>query len=401
MLQAMNETKAKPRIWTKNFVLISFATFCVFVSFQMLLPILPNYAVSLGVNTSYLGLITGSLTISSIFFRPFIGRAVDTYGRKVVYLLGLGVYFLASTGYLVAASLFFLLFLRIVHGAGWAAASGGAVTIVADITPESRRGEGMGYYGICNTLAMAVAPALGLFILDGWGYTPAFVVSLAAILAAFIFGSFIKLPPYTAPAKQAQKVSLFEKRALRVSATLFFTTISYGVIVTFLPLYAAEFGITNIGLFFTVFALALLVSRPACGIYYDCRGPKLLILGGSLLLIASLLTLAFAQDLSHFLLAGALYGLGFGAVQPTTYTLSVEGIEPHRRGAATSMVMASWDFGMGIGAIVLGFIATYTSYSFVFLLSAVFILAALGSFFLFRKKEKPALSEPAESAYLP
>ncbi|MDX9872005.1 MAG: MFS transporter [Clostridia bacterium] len=386
MKQTIDKTEVKPRIWTKNFVLISFATFFLFISFQMLLPILPDYAVSLGVNKSYLGLITGSLTITSIFFRPFVGRAVDTYGRKVIYLIGLCIYLSAMVGYFFATTLFFMLALRVVHGAGWAATSGGAVTIVADITPESRRGEGMGYYGVCNTLAMAVAPALGLFILDGWGYLPVFAVGLAATILTTLFASLIKLPPYTAPDKQAQKVSMFEKRAFRVSLTLFFTTISYGVIVTFLPLYAAEHGIANIGLFFTVYALGLLVSRPTCGIYYDRRGPKLLILGGSLLLVVSLLTLAFAQDLSHFLIAGVLYGFGFGAVQPTIYALSVEGIEPHRRGAATSMVMASWDLGMGIGAIVLGFIANYTSYSFVYLLSSLFILAALGSFFLFRKK---------------
>jgi MFS family permease len=277
------------------------------------------------------------------------------------------------------------LFLRLIHGAGWSTASTAAVTMVADIIPASRRGEGMGYYGLCSILAMAIAPALGLYLLTRYSFFPIFLFSLIACVAAIFAGQSISLPTYLVTNnKTTAKTALFDKRALRVSFTLLFATITYGVIVTFLPLYAAERGIENIGIFFTIYAAALLISRPLSGKYYDKKGPNKLILFGLLLLFIATFMLSHAKDMPHFLLSGILYGLGFGAVQPTIFALAISGIEPERRGTVNAMVMSAFDLGIGLGAIFLGYLANSIGYANMYLLSSIAPLLGLIIFFFKR-----------------
>ncbi|PKM88500.1 MAG: MFS transporter [Firmicutes bacterium HGW-Firmicutes-12] len=382
-MDTIDETNKRPQLWSKNFILISIATFLIFCSFQILMPLLPKYAVSLGADTKALGLVNGIFAISAIALRPFIGRELDKRGRKKIYLVGLIIFLLAVFGYIWVSSLILLLVLRLIHGAGWSTASTAAVTMVADIIPSSRRGEGMGYYGLCSILAMAIAPALGLFLLARYSFLPIFILSLIACLLAIFAGQAIMLPPYPASNnKKTDKIALFDKRAIRVSLTLLFVTITYGVIVTFLPLYAEERGIANIGIFFTIYAAALLISRPLSGKYYDKKGPNMLILFGSLLLFIATFMLSLANDMPHFLLSGVLYGLGFGAVQPTIFALAMLGIEPERRGAVNAMVMSAFDMGMGLGAIFLGYIANYIGYANMYLLSSFAPLLGLIIFFL-------------------
>lgn len=385
-MRTIEKATGKAPLWTKNFILISAATFLIFCSFQALMPILPKFALTLGADKKSLGLINGFFTITAVALRPFVGRELDKRGRRRIYLVGLVVFMLAVGGYFWAPSLLFLLFLRLIHGAGWSTASTAAVTMVADIIPPSRRGEGMGYYGLCSILAMAIAPALALMLLDGNGFLPIFILSMITNLGAIIAGYFITLPPYSVSnITDVKKGPLFDKRAFRVSLTLFFTTISYGGIVTFLPLYADERGIANIGLFFTVYAAALLVTRPYAGKYFDRKGPDNIILYGLLLIFVSTFVLAFAKTMPIFLLSGILFGFGFGAVQPTVFAQAMIGIEPERRGVINGTVMSAFDLGMGFGSVLLGIVANAAGYANMFLLASFTSLFGLAVFFLFKK----------------
>ena len=156
---------SQPKLWTRDFILICIATFCIFGGFQILMPILPKYAQTLGADEKVVGLINAIFTITAVSVRPFIGRELDIRGRKEIYLMGLFIFFLAVVGYLWAPTLLLILAFRLVHGVGWAGVSTAAGTIVADIVPPARRGEGMGYYGVASTIAMAIAPALGLTLI--------------------------------------------------------------------------------------------------------------------------------------------------------------------------------------------------------------------------------------------
>ncbi|KJS86770.1 MAG: hypothetical protein JM58_06325 [Peptococcaceae bacterium BICA1-8] len=379
---------SQPKLWTRDFILICIATFCIFGGFQILMPILPKYAQTLGADEKVVGLINGLFTITAVSVRPFIGRELDIRGRKEIYLMGLFIFFLAVVGYLWAPTLLLILAFRLVHGVGWAGVSTAAGTIVADIVPPARRGEGMGYYGVASTLAMAIAPALGLTLIVKYDFSLVFIVSLVLTAGAFLAGRAINFSPAPKATIGKQKAVLFDPRALKSALVMFFMTLSYGGLVTFLPLYAEKQGIVNIGPFFTVYALALLVTRPFAGKYYDRKGPDHIVLVGMIAMFLGTFILAQTSTMAIFLVCGILYGIGFGSVQPTLLAMALHGVEPHRRGAVNGTVFTAFDLGIGIGSLALGMIANGFGYSNMYLIASMGPLTGLALFFFWPKRNE-------------
>jgi MFS family permease len=374
----------QPKLWTRDFTLICLATFFIFCAFQILMPVLPKYVQSLGADEKIVGLVSGIFTISALLARPFIGRELDRGGRRKLYLLGLSIFFFAVLGYLWAPTIIILMAFRLIHGVGWAGASTAAGTIVADIVPPARRGEGMGYYGVASTLAMAIAPALGLTLLVKYDFSLIFIISLVLTGGAYLIGRTIQIKVYKAQ-EGKRKAALFDPRALKSSLVMFFMTFSYGGMVTFLPLYAQTQGIANIGPFFTIYALSLLITRPVAGKYYDRKGPKLIVILGMIAMFAGTFILGYSNTLPLFLVCGVLYGIGFGSVQPTLLALALHGVEPQRRGAVNGTVFSFFDLGIGLGSVALGFLANVLGYSQMYLLASIAPLIGLALFFLWPK----------------
>jgi len=165
-----------------------------------------------------------------------------------------------------------LLIIRFIHGFGWGASSTASSTIASDIIPKSRLGEGMGYFGLTSTLAMAVAPALGLELLSVYGFNMVFYTSAGVVLISIFIALLIKyhkpdvLPkPEPDVLVKSEETGIIERSAILPAIVIFFVTMTYGAIVSFIALYAGQKQIENIGLFFTIYAVALLISRPYFG----------------------------------------------------------------------------------------------------------------------------------------
>lgn len=380
--EAAARQDGEARLWTKDFVLISLATFFIFMSFQMTMPTLPKYVQFLGAKESIVGLVTGVFTVSAVLIRPFVGRELDRRGRRGLYLQGLGLFIFSVLAYRWAPTAVVVLAIRFIHGLGWGAVTTAAGTIVTDLLPPARRGEGMGYYGMFSNLAMAVAPATGLFLLGRYNYPPVFFVAAAFAALAFLLATRLKrdepLKGENLPAP-----ALFEPRTLQPALVTFLIALSYGCLVTFLPLYAEHQGISNIGPFFTVYAVTLLVIRPLAGRLYDRYGPPTALVPGLALLIFALVLLSRAQTWAAFLLAGTFYGLGFGSAQPALQALTVADVPPSRRGAANATFFSAFDLGIGLGAIALGMVAQSIGYPGMFLAAAGGVILALAAYLFF------------------
>ncbi len=370
-------------LWTRDFILLSLANLFVFTGFQMLMPTLPKYVAALGGNSLVVGLTIGIFTISAVLVRPWLGREMDRRGRRGIYLLGLLIFVLAVLAYSLATSILILLFLRLIHGAGWGGSTTAGGTMVTDVLPPQRRAEGMGYYGLFSNLAMAIAPALGLVLLEQAGFKILFLTSAALALAAALVVSRVKVPPVAS--QGGPPPALFEPRAWHPSLIAFFMTISYGGVVTFLTLYAAERNITNIGLFFTFYAVALMLIRPFAGMVADRRGPALVVVPGLLATALATLLLSLAGNFHVFLIAGVLYGLGFGSVQPTLQAMAVAGVAPNRRGAANGTFFSAFDLGIGLGSTLLGAVAQFTGFAGMYAAASLFSLVGLIVFLLGQK----------------
>lgn len=383
----------KPGLWTKNFILIILVNLCVFLSFQMLLPTMPVYVQRLGATEDLVGMIIGIFTITAVGLRPFVGRALDTRGRKVVYFFGLTIIIISIFSYSLVTSVAMVLAIRLLHGVGWGASTTAAGTIAADIIPKPRLGEGMGYYGLATVLAMAVAPAIGLHIIKVWNFPTLFHISavlaiLGAVLALFITFQRIDRTPETA--KDQQKPALFEKKSYKPAIIIFFITLTYGSVVTFITLYAAEFNIENIGIFFTVYALTLLFSRPLFGKMSDKKGFHYAMIPGMICIGLTMIILFSAQNLYYFLAAAVCCGIGFGATQPSLQAMAVFNVPPHRRGAANGTFMSGFDLGIGIGSILWGFTAKFTGYSTMYLLAVIPVIIAFVLYLVLSNKESLA-----------
>lgn len=379
------------RIWNKTFILIMIVSFLMFLSMYMLLPTLPLYAQTIGGNETVAGTIVAVFTLSAVMVRPWFGNMLDRKGRKLILIIGVGIFFVSALAYNLVFSIITLLALRVVHGIGWGASTTATGTIASDVIPAVRRSEGMGYYGISATIAMSVGPALGLYLVAYRSYAVLFTGS--AILAALgLAGSFFinyEIPRKIQEGAKAplRKGVILEKTAIPPALVLFFITLTYGGIVTFLPSYAADRGVENIGIFFTVYALVLLLGRPIIGKLADRYGARKFLVPGILLIAIALVLLVKASSLPIFLLVAVVYGLGFGTVQPILNALVISLSPPERRGAANATFAVAMDLGIGLGAVTLGFIAQKMGYEYMYGCSAIFALLALIMYFaLLRKK---------------
>ncbi len=391
MLKANPESEG--RIWNKTFFLILLVSFCMFFSMYMLLPTLPLYAQTLGGNETVAGTIVAFFTLSAVLVRPWFGNLLDRKGRKIILIIGVGMFLVSSLAYNLAFSIITLLALRVVHGIGWGASTTATGTIASDVIPAVRRAEGMGYYGISATIAMSLGPALGLYLVEYSSYPVLFTGS--AILAALgLVGSlFIN---YETPRKNQDEAKaslvkgvILEKTAIPPALVLFFITLTYGGIVSFLPSYAAYRGVENIGVFFTVYALVLLFGRPIIGRLADRYGEQKFLVPGILLIAVALLLLVKASSLPMFLLVGVVYGLGFGTVQPILNALVISLSPPERRGAANATFAVAMDLGIGLGAVTLGFLAQKMGYEYMYGCSSIFALLALVMYFTLLRKNLP------------
>lgn len=366
-----SETKpSEQSLWTKDFILITLVNLFIFLGFQMLLPVLPVYSAQLGGTEAWAGLVVGTFTLSAVIMRPIAGRMLDRQGRRGVYLSGLGIFLICVLAYHWAPTILALLMIRFLHGFGWGASSTAASTIASDIIPKSRLGEGMGYFGLTSTLAMAVAPALGLSLMSGYGFGTVFNVSALAVIIAILVALPITYHKPD-PREHHRQGSILEKSAKVSAVVIFFVTITYGSIVSFIALYAADRQVENIGLFFTVYAIALLISRPYFGRIADKKGYSFAVLPGILAVILAMFSLYFADSLLIFLIAGFIYGVGFGATQPALQAMAVRNVAPARRGAANATFFLGFDLGIGAGSIMWGFIAEMVGYRAIYLLAVI------------------------------
>lgn len=384
-------------IWSKDFILLWLANFLMAGGFYLLLPTMPVYAMKvMGADKSQVGFIIGVYTLSAVAVRPFGGYALDSLGRKKVFLGALAVFALFMGTYYLAANLVFLLLLRLLHGFSWGVTTTAGGTIAADILPPERRGEGVGYYGLSMTIAMALGPAAGLWLMGAGNYSRLFFTAMTLAAAAFLIANLINYPLLPLTRRSLSWQAFIENRVLPVSAVMFFSALVYGGIVSFITLYSAELGIKNGGSFFLAYAIALSLVRPWSGKLLDSRGPSLVITAGFLSTAAGFIALAASRGVTGFLIAAVVIGVGNGMVWPTIQTMVINMVEPQRRGVANSTYFSAVDLGIGSGSVVLGWLANRTSIGTMYFVCGLILFVPIAYFLLYVLKDynkKTALDE--------
>lgn len=376
------------RLWTKNFLLICLTNLMMFTSFYFLLPTLPIFVTNnLRGNESHVGYIIGIMSLTAVLVRPFSGYLLDNVGRKKVFLIALAVFTISLGAYNLVTSLVALFFLRFIHGLSWGFTTTGAGTAAADLVPSTRRGEGLGYYGLSNTLAMALGPSLGLYIMNKTDFNILFTSATALALLGFVFAAPIKYIQIQQREKTPLSIDSFlERRVFTLSGIMLFTAVVYGGIVSFITLYAKEININNAGIFFLVYALALMIIRPQAGKMFDKNGPKSIMAIGFGAIILSFILLYASRGEILFIISAFVLGIGFGMVQPTVIAMAINMVEPYRRGAANGTIFSAFDMGIGFGSILLGWLSKIFGMANMYLFCAMIVVIPAVLFFSWYSK---------------
>jgi len=371
----------KPKLWTKDFIIAACASFFISFVFHILMVTIAAYAVATyDVPTSQAGLATGMFIIGALVIRLFVGYLIETFGLKRLLLASLLIYILSCLLYLVEVNLAFLLLNRFIHGAAMGMATTVTSTIVAQIVPPQRRGEGIGFFTLSPVLANCIGPFAGLLMSQSVGYKPIFLLCLVLSVAGLGIAAVLRIPAMAAsPHPKGIHLSNFiEPKVAPVCLVILIGGFCYSGVVSFLSFYAQEIGaVKAASMFFMVFAVAILLSRPFTGRLFDLKGANFIMYPAIVVFAAGMMLLGTAHNGFTLLLAGAIIGLGFGNIQSITQTLAVQLSPPSRIGMATSTFFIFLDIGFGFGPYVLGLLIPYTGYGHLYFLLSFVILATL------------------------
>ena len=384
----------KERLVTPSYILIIAANFLQFFGFWLLIPVLPFYLQEVfGADKTSIGAILSCYTIAALCMRPFSGYLLDSFSRKPLYLLAYFLFTMMFGGYMLAGTLTFFILCRIIHGFSFGMVTVSGNTIVIDIMPSSRRGEGLGYYGLANNIAMSIGPMTGLFLHDAdVGYTFIFSCSLGACILGFLCAYLVKTP-YKAPVKR-EPISLDRfilLKGIPAGISLLLLSIPYGMTTNYVAMYAKQIGITaSTGFFFTLMAIGMAISRLFSGKLVDKGMITQVIQAGLYLVCFCFFGLSacgwtvnwnLQATTMFFFVIALLMGVGFGTMFPAYNTLFVNLAPNSQRGTATSTYLTSWDVGIGIGMVVGGYIAEISTFKMAYLSGAILTIVSLFYFY--------------------
>lgn len=372
------------RLWTKGFILLTLSSLLLSLSFYLLLPTLPVYLVEeLQASSGKVGWIVGVYTFAAVLIRPFTGWAIDLFGRRMILIIAMAFFALFIGLYAVSVTLLQFLILRFFHGISWGITTTTNSTVVVDIIPAKRKGEGIGFFGLAMPLAMAIGPLLGLVIIENLDWNMLFLTGTLIASLSFILLLFIRFPHFKRPSSlKLTPSSLISKRSLPISLVMLITMISYGGIISFITLYAEHNKIGKTGIFFTVYAIMLAITRVVSGKVFDKHGPSMLVIIGLAAVASGTAILGGFPYFSGLVASGAMFGIGFGIIFPT-FQAMVNNLEPaSRRGAANSTLFTALDTGIGLGAIFTGYLMEGIGFNQSYLLLSVVTISALAFFIL-------------------
>ena len=392
------------RLWNRNYCKVMAANFSLFFAFYVLTPLLPLYlSEHFGATKDVIGLVLSGYTITALLFRPFSGYFVDSFPRKTVLMISFAAFSIFFAGYLAASTLLLFTIVRTLHGGPFGALTVSNATVAIDVLPSSRRTEGIGYYGMSNNLAMAIAPTIGIFVYR-WTHSFELLFWIALIVACL---GWLTDATVHMPAKEIQrnksKLSLdrfFLVRGWLLGVNMVAFGFCFGVLSNYLAIYGKEqLGITGgTGTFFMLCSIGLILSRLQGGkalregrlTFNAGSGMTISLVGYTIFILLPTLADVFHQTSSLFLHVGyygcaILLGLGNGHMWPAFQNMTICVAPNNQRGTANSTILISWDLGMGLGILVGGVIAEFLGYNAAFWTVALVNALGVALFFLATK----------------
>lgn len=398
-----NRGDTREKLWTQTFVLLTLVQTMDLLVFHTITPVIAKFTILQGVALTASGLAASVFSLAAIFARPISGYLADRLGRRSIILTSICVSVAMQLGYALVPGFAPLLAMRIVHGFFYALFGTAISAMALASLPESRKNEGMGWFGASYVIAAIIGPAMGVALSDAFGFTVLFLVT--AGVAAVSLPIAAVATSKTAPSAGAEQVrpsnddttaaqaylsdgdaadgkqdnqtnTHSEKRTPSLPALRDLVSVKciplagiamcfmaiWGMIASYIVLIGDARQVENIALFFVVNSATLFVTRPAIGKISDRYGLSRLILPAIAIETTALLGICFAHHLWLFLLAGCIKAFGSGGVLPSIQAECGRLETPERAGVAMSTYLLASDIGYAVGPLIGGFLASAVGY---------------------------------------
>ena len=380
----------KEKLWTKEFISTSIVNFFLILAMYLLLVTMASYVMeTYNTSPSLAGLVASVFIIGVLFGRLFIGNKIEKVGTKKILILGISIFVLLSFFYFLDAGIYILIAIRIVQGIGVGLATTATGTIIAQIIPPSRNGEGIGYFSMSNVLATAIGPLVGVSLINAFEYVSIFIFSTTVGIIGLLLAFIIKVPAIAAldvtetesNAKEPTGFKLanfFEKKAIPIAITTLVVAFAYSGILSFITMYADDINLTKAGgYYFLVYAIIILLSRPFTGKLMDIKGANSVAYPAIILFAIGMVIISQASSSFTFLLGAVFIGLGYGNFQSCTQALAIKVTPIQRMGLANSTYFVFLDLALGLGPLILGIFIPIIGFRGMYLLLAGVIVLSL------------------------
>lgn len=369
------------------------------LNFLLLMTFMTGYAVDqFGVGEAQAGFAAGSFVIGALVARVFVGKYTDIFGRKRMLLLAALVLVAGSVGYFVASSYVLLLVVRVVQGAAFGAVNNVVNTIAMGLMPDSRRGEGTGWFTLSLTVGQALGPALGLWLVSIGSVNVVFLLGVALCVVIAVISVFLPVTtPIVSAAERAELTSwridrILEPKALPMGLMSFLLIFPYSGILTFMTGYAEEVGLLPFASFyFIVYAISLAVSRPLSGALLDRYSDNAIVIPVFVPYLLGVVLLAVNLGPIGYFGAAVLLAFGYGSLTSLMQTIAVRETPAPRTSMAISTFYIGMDSGMGVGPVILGIVVGLgIAYADLFGLMTFWIVFVLAVYFLVHGRKPSA-----------
>lgn len=355
--------KGEPKLWTRELVLIILVNLCVFTNHIMSLSTFPFYIQSLGGTEAVAGICAAAFSFVAVIIRPFVGWWLDNGVRRAALVAGLILMGLAPLGYVFVPVLSVATAVRMLHGVGLSFSNSTTATVASDVICRPRFAEGMGYFGMATALASAIAPALGLSLMEGFGFNALYAVAAAIAGLGLVLFAFVRAPKVDVPKKKLDLRTIVNRDSLPATVTMLVFMFTFGALENFVAIFAAESSLPSGSIYFLVMSAMLLLVRITLGKLVDQRGEAFFVYTCNAAMLVAFLLLAFAPNTVTYILSAVLAGYAFGGLEPSLQSMAVHTSTEETRGSANSTFLCGYDIGYGLGGGIAGSLITGLGYS--------------------------------------
>lgn len=390
-------------IWSPLFIQIFVIQALLSLGHFMMSTLLPQYAEQLGASPAMVGTVAGAFAITALAVRPIVGPAVSSFRHQRLFAFAIGMMLVSFVCYGLADSVVMLLVGRMLQGVGMGFLVPVSMAMVSEVLPDRKLASGIGIFSLGQALSMAVGPSAGIYIMRYFEFQG--VVLAGSLLVALSLLLLLLLKSQQPRRTQKFRIvmkDIFAMEVLVPTVMMFFLSGAQSCIQAFILIYGGVNGVEEIGLFFTAYAVFLLISRPVSGRIADKYGMDKVLIPGILIFALSFIVLSFASTLPMIVIAGAISAFGYGICQPLIQTLCLKLVARERRGVASNTNYFGVDIGYLIMPIIAGLVVSaaqdfsgsiVAGYEVMFRMMTVPIAAALLIYVFHRKKISKAVRQ--------